>query len=76
LFFRFGEKHDLRKISEVLVVKHKDSVRMNSRGTSGEYRTKFYNVLLMNNSGIKIILKQFSKKEQAEVFRDENEKST
>ena len=59
------------EFKEILVSLHKDAVRMNSRGTSGEYRTKTYNVFLINSSNKKIPLKIFPKKTQAEEFKKE-----
>jgi hypothetical protein len=74
LFFKLGKQYDLIDFNKITIATCKDAVRMNSRGSSGEYRTKTYDVSIINSSDTKILLKQFPKKKQAEVFQEEMKK--
>lgn len=70
LFFKIGKQYNLKEFSQIAIGTSKDALRMNSRGSSGEYRTKTFNVVLLNNDK-RILLKQFMKKNQADVFKKE-----
>lgn len=71
LFFKLGKQFNLQDFNRIAIASHKDAVRMNSRGSSGEYRIKSYDVFLVNSSETRILLKQFPEKKQAEAFQIE-----
>ncbi len=70
LAFKVGSSYDLKDYNKADVSLFKESIKMNSRGTSGEYNTKEYFVSLVSQTKDKILLKSFLKKEDAFKFKD------
>jgi hypothetical protein len=72
LIFRITKKFDLKKFNSLSIKTEKESVRMNSRGTSSDYHVRSYNVYLENKTGnSKILLKSFISMEKAKDFKKE-----
>lgn len=73
LMFRIGNQFNLNNYNKIGINTHRESIKMNSRGTSGDYQTKEFEVSLMSQESENIILKSFLKKDQAEKFMSEIE---
>jgi hypothetical protein len=73
LFIKVGPSFELENYRILDVSTHKESIRMNSRGTGGDYYTKEFFVSMVSESKDKILLKSFLKKEDALRFKAEIE---
>jgi len=71
LFIKIGSSYELNNYRQIDITIQKESIKMNSRATTGNYNIKEYSVSLINQSKEKILLKIFLKKEDALKYKDE-----